>query len=207
MGRARWVSAAALALACQGAPASRPPAPRRDASAPVDAGVAVDVVVADVAAADAGTDAGPPSTIYINTMGVDRLRVGTIIPLRVWRRGATDVDITGQARVRVEPETLGQILPGGRFRGTNLGRAMLIAQVGDEETRGMVEVVTRLPPGMNSVPVVRGGPGRPLIFARFSSPRAGEQRFEVAWVDGTLSFESRGRGLEFPVTVRVSCFF
>ena len=68
----------------------------------------------------------------------------------------------------------------------------------------MVEVATRLPPGMNSVPVVRGGPGRPLIFARFSSPRSAEQRFEVAWVDGTLSFESRGRGLELPVTVQVS---
>jgi len=178
-----------------------------DAAQPIDAAVAVDAAVIDVAVdvvEDTGPDTGPPPTIYLNTMGVDRLRVGAIIPMRVWRRGAVDVDVTAQATIRVEPERRGQILPGRRFRAGSLGRVELIARVGDEEARGMVEVVDRMPPGMNYVPVLRGGPGRPLIFARFGSLRPGEQRFEIAWVDGTLSFESRGRGLEFPVTASVS---
>ncbi len=207
MARARWVWSAALAVACQGAPTRRPPAPRVDAARPIDAGAARDAAVVDVAAdavADAGADAGPPSTIYLNTLGVDRLRVGTTIPLRVWRRGAVDVDVTAQSTITVEDPNLGQILPGHRFHAANLGRVMLIAHVGDEEARGVVEVSARMPPGMGYVPMVRGGPGRPLIYARFSSPRTAVQRFEFAWVDGTLSFESRGRAVDFPVTVRVA---
>lgn len=207
--RLSWGLALALSAGCGRAP--DPPRPAVDAARRVDAGPRLDAgrpdagpPVVDVPAVDA-PDAGPPPSVFLSTGGVERLRPGAIIPLRVWRRGPTATDVTAQARFRVEPTTRGRVLPGGRFQaGRELGRAELVAQVGPEQVRGTVEVSGTLPPGMAATPMVRGGPGRSVILARFGGLPGRVLTFEVEWVDGTLVLQGRGRARAYPVTVNVT---
>lgn len=201
------VLSSALAAACGKAPPRPPPAPRVDAAprvdtapAPADAAAPVDAPPVD-AAVDGGPDAGPPPSIHVSTVGVERLRPGAVIPIQVWQRGPSPTNVTARATFRVEPPSRGTMLPGGRFRGRELGRTDIIARVGDEEARGIVEVSETLPPGMAVTPVIRGGPGQPVVMVRYGVRGQGRVVLEVEWVNGSLHFEGAGRGLAFPVTV------
>ena len=96
--RARLSVVAMLALSCRRDPPR--PVATVDASARLDASARPDAAVrADVPApTDAPIDVADGPSIYLMASGIEMIRPGQSVRLRVYRRGGPDVDVTAQAQ-------------------------------------------------------------------------------------------------------------
>ena len=203
--RARLSVAAMLALSCRRDP------PRAvatiDASAPLDASARTDAaaVSADATAPpDAPIDAADGPSIYLMASGIEMIRPGQSVRLRVYRRGGPDVDVTAQAQLRVEPPTGGAISPDHVFHAGAVGRHAIVATVGAEQTRQILEVSPEVPAGLLVVPSVSLGPGLPpLSSLRLRGEPRGVVALDVAFVGATLSVSGRRRSRSFPMVIPI----
>ncbi len=194
-----------LALSCRReaprAVAAVDASPRLDASARVDA----PAPRADAAAQqDAPADAADGPSIYLMTGGVEMIRPGQSVRLRVYRRGGPDVEVTEQAQLRVEPPTGGAISPDHVFHAGALGRHTIVATVGAEQTRQILEVSAEVPSGLLVVPSVSVGPGLPPVASlRLRAEPRGLVGLDVAFVGATLSVSGQRRGRSFPMVIPI----
>ena len=202
--RARLSVVAMLALSCRRDPPR--PVATVDASARLDASARPDAAVrADVPApTDAPIDVADGPSIYLMASGIEMIRPGQSVRLRVYRRGGPDVDVTAQAQLRVEPPTGGEISPDHVFHAGALGRHTIVATVGSEQTRQILEVSSEVPAGLLVVPSVSLGPGLPpLASLRLRAEPQGVVALDVAFVGATLSVSGRRRGRSFPMVVPI----
>ena len=193
---------AVLASACHRA-APRPPV-RVDAAVRADASARVDVPVDASARADAPADAAARSTIYLVTHGAEMVRPGATVRLAVYRLGGPDVDVTAQAQLRVEPPTGGEITADHVFHARGLGRHFVVATVGAEETRSILDVSTEVPAGLTAVPMIAMSAGLgPVVTVRFRAERGGLVGLDVGLVNATLALSGRRGGRTFPMVVPI----
>lgn len=206
--------AAALTVACE--PAATPPTspPRRRAPArpaPVDARAPAPVdapAPADAPTPTAAADAGAPrSTLDLFVVGgADLMRPGAVVTLRA-ERGAPNspgvVDVTRTATFRVVPATVGRVDPGGAFHALALGRAEIVAALGTDEARTIVEVSAELPPGMTTVPVLQVSDGRAAHSIHFGALPDGTVMLDVQFTGQSIALRGRRTGNTFPMTIPV----
>jgi len=202
--RARLSVVAMLALSCRREPPR--PVATVDAPARLDAGATTDAAVsADaLAPSDAPADGATGTSIYLMAGGVEMMRPGQSVRLRVYRRGGPDVDVTAQAQLRVEPPTGGEVSPDHVFHAGALGRHTIVATVGAEQTRQILEVSPEVPAGLLVVPSVSLGPGLPpLASLRLRAEPRGVVGLDVAFVGATLSVSGRRRSRSFPMVIPI----
>ncbi|TAK19162.1 MAG: hypothetical protein EPO40_34980 [Myxococcaceae bacterium] len=202
--RARLAVVAMLALSCRRDPPR--PVATVDAPARLDAGARTDAAVSADAPApsDAPADGATGTSIYLMAGGVEMMRPGQSVRLRVYRRGGPDVDVTAQAQLRVEPPTGGEISPDHVFHAGALGRHTIVATVGAEQTRQILEVSPEVPAGLLVVPSVSLGPGLPpLASLRLRAEPRGVVALDMAFVGATLSVSGRRRSRSFPMVVPI----
>lgn len=204
--RARLSVVAMLSLSCRRDPpraaATVDATTRPDASGTTDA-VAVSADVPALSDVPADAPGGP--SIYLMTGGVEMIRPGQSVRLRVYRRGGPDVDVTARAQLRVEPPSGGEISPDHVFHTGAVGRHAIVATVGAEQTRQIIEVSPEVPAGLSAVPSVSLGPGLPpLASLRLRAEPRGVVALDVAFVGASLSVSGRRRGRSFPMVVPIA---
>lgn len=191
-------------------PAPRPaPAPRATGDVPVvhaDAGAGDDTPLVPPLESRPTADLNPTSPVFILTGGVERARRGARFPLRVFLReadGGRDVDVTDRARLRVEPRSVGVIADGNYFEARALGRAHLVAQLGSQQARTIIEVSEDMPPDASVLPNVDGDAGTALRYFHFFPRPDGIFLFQVGFLDRSIDVQGPRRGSTFPMTVPV----
>jgi hypothetical protein len=202
----RWaLLASALTIACN---RPDPRAPRRRA---VDAtATATDRPRPGPAASDAGVDGGesvetPPLDLFI-VGGADLVRPGAAVQARVERleRGHTrPEDVTGAATFQVLPPDRGDVDRAGVFHARALGRAEIVAVVGAQQARTVVEVYAELPAGVMSIPTLQVSDGRIAHSIRLGARPDGVVSMDAQAERLSLRLEGRRRGSTFPITVPV----
>jgi hypothetical protein len=202
-----------LSLACRREaprPAARLDAPVHvDAAVHVDASARLDATPRPDAASDAPSpsdvgDAAIGSPIYVMSNGVEMVRPGQPVRLRVYRRGGPDVDVTEQARFRIEAPADGEISAAHVFRARATGRHVIVATVGVDEARLILDVSPEVPAGLSVVPSIVPGAGLPpVVSLRLHADAQGQVSLEVGFVNATLSVTGRRSGRTFPMVVPI----
>ena len=204
---------AALSLACRRDP-PRPIAPL-DASVRLDAPARLDATPrSDAASASpdvpgpadvtAPADAAVATPIYLMSGGVEMVRPGQPVRLRVYRRGGPDVDVTDQARLHIEAPADGEISAAHVFRARATGRHVVVATVGADEARLILDVSPEVPAGLSAVPSIVPGAGLPpVVSLRLHADPQGQVSLEVGFVNATLSISGRRSGHTFPMVVPI----
>jgi hypothetical protein len=198
---------AMLSLACRRDPPR--PVARLDASVRLDATPRADAASAapdapSPADVTAPADATIGSPIYVMSNGVEMVRPGQPVRLRVYRRGGPDVDVTEQARLRIEAPADGEISAAHVFRARASGRHVVVATVGADEARLILDVSPEVPAGLSMVPSILPGAGLPPVLSlRLHADPQGQVALEVGFVNATLSVSGRRPGRTFPMVVPI----
>lgn len=151
--------------------------------------------------ADAG--GATPSDFAIIYRGVDWIRVGASVPVQVLRTDAWDVDITAQARLRLEPPDRGEITPDGSFHALGLGRVAIIAEVGGRQETGIIEVSNELPVGTPMLPMIRANNGLVPVHLGLDRAPDGRISMDFGFINHWLVVSGRPLGRTFPMTVPI----
>jgi hypothetical protein len=162
----------------------------------------------DAAVADRAPNAATPrpSLALFVVGGADLVRPGSTLGLRLERQMVGDAqthDVTGAAAFRVQPPYRGEIDRGGNFHAIATGRVEIIAALGGEEVRILVEVSTDLPAGLASIPVLQVSDGRAAHSVRFEAQTDGTISIDIQTERRSLRLRGRRTGNAFPITVSV----
>lgn len=192
-----------LAIAC-GHP--RAPSSRRQADATPSPSVRPERADATTRAPmpDAGAPRSPLCLFAVG--GTDLLRPGASVPLRLERDSHGDpptVDVTSAATFRVQPATAGRVDPAGTFIGLAPGRAEIVATLGADEARTIIEVTSELPAGVTAAPTFQVSDGRIARSIRLGVLPDGTVQMAIEATGLSLSLRGRRRGNTFPMTIPV----